>query len=207
MNAGTAGSRGKNKSVWREYAEIIIIALLLALPVRAFLFQAFKIPSGSMLDTLLVGDHLLVNKFLYGPRIPFTNTYIYRGEDPRTGDIVVFEFPDDPSMDYIKRVVGCPGDILEMRNKALYRNGRMIEEPYVRHTPTRDVRRDNFTPIAVPAEHYFVLGDNRDESLDSRFWRNQFVPRAAIHGKAWRLYWSWAGLADIRWGRIGQAIE
>jgi len=207
MNTDAANSLEKKKSVWREYAEIILIALMLALPVRAFVFQAFKIPSGSMLDTLLVGDHLLVNKFLYGPKIPFTHTYIYQGEDPRIGDVVVFEFPDDPSMDYIKRVVGCPGDTLEMRNRMLYRNGQIVNEPYVRYTPTRDVRRDNFPPIAVPAGHYFVLGDNRDESLDSRFWKRQFVARTAIHGKAWRLYWSWSGLTDIRWNRIGQAIE
>ena len=206
MNAETKGL-GKKKSVWREYAEIFIVALLLALPVRAFVFQAFKIPSGSMLDTLLIGDHLLVNKFLYGPRIPFTHTYIYQGEDPQTGDIVVFEFPDDASLDYIKRVVGCPGDTLEMRNRVLYRNGQIVNEPYARHTLPRDVRRDNFAPITVPAGHYFVLGDNRDESLDSRFWKRQFVSRGAIHGKAWRLYWSWGSLTDIRWSRIGQAIE
>jgi signal peptidase I len=197
----------KKKSVLREYAEIIIIALALALPVRAFVFQAFKIPSGSMLDTLLIGDHVLVNKFVYGPRIPFTHTYILQNEDPRVGDIVVFEFPDDPSMDYIKRIVGCPGDILEMRNKVLYRNGQIVDEPYVRHTSTRDVRRDNFSPITVPAGHYFLMGDNRDESSDSRFWKTQFVERGAIHGKAWRLYWSWADLTDIRWGRIGRVVE
>jgi signal peptidase I len=197
----------RKKPVWREYAEIILIALALALPVRAFVFQAFKIPSGSMLDTLLIGDHLLVNKFVYGPRIPLTHAYIFQNEDPRVGDIVVFEFPDDPSLDYIKRIVGCPGDTLEMRNKVLYRNGQIVNEPYVRLTPTRDVRRDNFPPIAVPAGHYFVLGDNRDESLDSRFWKMRFVERGAIHGKAWRLYWSWADLTDIRWGRIGRVVE
>ena len=206
MIGGTAQKTPRSKPVWREYAEIIIIALLLALPIRSCGFQAFKIPSGSMLNTLLIGDHLLANKFIYGPKIPFTHTYIYQGRDPQIGDIVVFEFPDDPSLDYIKRVVGCPGDTLEMRNKVLYRNGQIVNEPYVRHTPTRDVRRDNFAPITVPAGRYFVLGDNRDESLDSRFWKTPFVERSAIHGKAWRLYWSWSSWTDIRWSRIGQEI-
>ena len=204
MSADVSG-KGK-KSVWREYAEAISIALVLALFIRTFVFQAFTIPSGSMLDTLLIGDYLLVNKFVYGPKIPLTHKYIYKGSDPQIGDIIVFEYPDDPSMDFIKRVVGCPGDTLEMRNKVLYRNGKMIEEPYVRHTPTRDVARDNFAPLTVPEGHYFMLGDNRDESADSRLWRTKFVERGAIHGKAWRIYWSWASWFDIRWSRLGKAV-
>lgn len=200
-------SEHKGKPVWREYTEIILAALALALFVRAFFFQAFKIPSGSMLETLQIGDHLFVNKFLYGPKIPLAHTYIFKGEDPQIGDVIVFEFPDDPSLDYVKRIVGVPGDTLEMRNKVLYRNGRMVEEPYVRHTPTRNVTRDNFAPITVPENSYFVLGDNRDESSDARFWRTQFVPREAIHGKAWRIFWSWDGPLDVRWNRLGQKVQ
>jgi signal peptidase I len=199
--------QAKTKSVFRESVEAIAVALILAMFIRTFLFQAFKIPSGSMMETLLIGDHLMVNKFVYGPKYPFTHTYIYGGEDPRIGDVIVFEAPDTPAQDFIKRVVGCPGDTLEMRNKVLYRNGRIVKEPYVRHTGTQDVLRDNFPPLTVPEGSYFVMGDNRDESADSRFWRNRFVKRNAIHGRAWRLYWSWADWTDIRWTRIGRAVE
>ncbi len=198
------------KPVWREYLEAIIIALFLAFLIRSFVFQAFKIPSGSMLDTLLIGDHLLVNKFMYGPKIPFTDTYIYEGEAPKRNDIIVFRYPEDPSKDYIKRIVGVPGDSLAMKNKVLYRNGEKVEEPYVILGDTNEPRRDNFSPIIVPENKYFVLGDNRDDSADSRYWG--FVDRSAIHGKAWRLYWSWdSDATDIvglpRLSRIGQAIE
>ena len=202
-------SQVKVKSVWREYFEAIIVAVLLALFIRAFIVQAFTIPSGSMLNTLLIGDYLLVNKFVYGPKIPFTHTYIYKGSDPEISDIIVFEAPDKPEMDYIKRIVGVPGDTLEMKNKVLFRNGQQVDEPYVRFTdPRPDARRDNFPPLTVPEGHYFVMGDNRDGSEDSRFWRNQFVAREVIHGKAWRMYWSWdKEEKSPRFSRLGMKIE
>jgi len=201
--------KSKAKPVWLEYLEAIIIAVILALFIRTFIVQAFTIPSGSMLNTLLIGDYLLVNKFTYGPKIPFTHTYIYRGGDPQIGDIIVFEAPDKPQMDYIKRIVGTPGDTLEMRNKVLYRNGQPVEEPYTRFVdPMPNARRDNFATLTVPEGHYFVMGDNRDGSEDSRFWRNQFVAREVIHGRAWRMYWSWdSDISRPRWSRLGMKIE
>lgn len=199
--------RGAKKSIWREYAEALIVALVLALIIRTFVVQAFKIPSESMLQTLQVGDHLLASKFAYGVKIPFTDKYIYEGTDPQRGDIIIFQYPNDPSVDYIKRVIGVPGDVIEMRDKQLYRNGQPVKEDYIRNTDPDGVEplRDNYAPVTVPPGKYFVMGDNRDNSLDSRFWG--FVDRKAIRAKAWRIYWSWGGLDDIRWGRIGRKIE
>lgn len=195
------------KSVWREYAEALVVALALALVIRTFIVQAFKIPSESMLQTLQVGDHLLASKFAYGIKIPFTDKYIYRGEDPQRGDVIIFQYPNDPSVDYIKRIIGVPGDTIEVRDKQLYRNGAPIKEAYIRHTDPDGIEplRDNYAAVRVPPDKYFVMGDNRDNSLDSRFWG--FVDRSAIRAKAWRIYWSWGGLDDIRWNRIGQKIE
>lgn len=208
MRPVTIQSRKKGKkSLWREYAEALFVALILALIIRTFVVQAFKIPSESMLQTLQVGDHLLASKFAYGIKIPFTDHYIYRGEDPQRGDIIIFQYPNDPSVDYIKRIIGVPGDLIEVRDKQLYRNGSPVKEAYIRHTDPNGVEplRDNYAPVRVPPDKYFVMGDNRDNSLDSRFWG--FVDRSAIRAKAWRIYWSWAGLNDIRWSRIGQKIE
>ena len=189
-----------------EYLEALAVALVLAFVIRTFVVQAFKIPSGSMLDTLLIGDHLLVNKFLYGTRIPFTDKVILPIEEPADGDVIVFEFPEDTSKDFIKRIIGVPGDVVEMKDKALYRNGEKLVEPYIKHTdPNAQQRRDNFGPITVPAGKYFVLGDNRDESYDSRFWG--FVDKEKIRGKAWVIYWSWDGPTDIRWSRIGNLVR
>ncbi len=195
------------KPLWREYGEALFVALILALVIRTFVVQAFKIPSESMVKTLLVGDHLLASKFSYGIKIPFTHTYIYKGEDPVKGDIIIFEYPNDPSVDYIKRIVGTPGDTIEVRNKQLFRNGEPVKESFVRFTEPDRIQpvRDNFGPVTVPADKYFVMGDNRDNSMDSRFWG--FVDRSAIRAKAWRIYWSWGGLGDIRWDRIGKAVE
>ena len=189
-----------------EYLEALAVALVLAFVIRTFVVQAFKIPSGSMLDTLLIGDHLLVNKFLYGTRIPFTDKVILPLEDPQHGDVIVFEFPEDTSKDFIKRIIGLPGDVLEMKDKVVYRNGEKLDEPYVKHTdPGLQARRDNFGPITVPPGKYFVMGDNRDESYDSRFWG--FVDKDKIRGKAWVIYWSWEGPTDIRWSRIGRIVR
>ena len=195
------------KPLWREYGEALFVALILALVIRTFVVQAFKIPSESMVKTLLVGDHLLASKFSYGIKIPFTHTYIYKGEDPVKGDIIIFEYPNDPSVDYIKRIVGTPGDTIEVRNKQLFRNGEPVKESFIRFTEPDRIQpvRDNFGPVTVPADKYFVMGDNRDNSMDSRFWG--FVDRSAIRAKAWRIYWSWGGLGDIRWDRIGKAGE
>lgn len=195
------------KPVWREYVEALIVALLLALIIRTFVVQAFKIPSESMLGTLQVGDHLLASKFAYGIKVPFTDYYLYNGADPERGDIIIFKYPNDPSIDYIKRVIGVPGDVIEVRDKQLYRNGTPVKEAYIRHTDPDGIAplRDNYAPVRVPPGKYFVMGDNRDNSLDSRFWG--FVDRDAIRAKAWRIYWSWGGLDDIRWSRIGQKIE
>ena len=189
-----------------EYLEALAVALVLAFVIRTFVVQAFKIPSGSMLDTLLIGDHLLVNKFLYGTRIPFTDKVILPLEDPQHGDVIVFEFPEDTSKDFIKRIIGLPGDVLEMKDKVVYRNGEKLDEPYIKHTdPGMQARRDNFGPITVPPGKYFVMGDNRDESYDSRFWG--FVDKDKIRGKAWVIYWSWEGPTDIRWSRIGRIVR
>ena len=194
------------QKVLLEYLEALAVALILAFVIRTFVVQAFKIPSGSMLDTLLIGDHLLVNKFLYGTRIPFTDKVIMPLEDPQRGDVIVFEFPEDTSKDFIKRIVGLPGDVVEMKDKALYRNGEKLVEPYIKHTdPNAQQRRDNFGPITVPAGKYFALGDNRDESDDSRFWG--FVDKEKIRGKAWVIYWSWDGPSDIRFDRIGRMVK
>lgn len=195
------------KSLLREYGEALLVALILALLIRAFVVQAFKIPSESMLETLLVGDHLLASKFAYGIKIPFTDTYIYKGDEPARGDVIIFEYPNDPSVDYIKRVVGLPGDVIEVRNKQLYRNGQPVREDYVRFAQPDRIEpvRDNFGPVTVPPGKYFVMGDNRDNSMDSRFWG--FVNRSAIRAKAWRIYWSWGGLDDIRWSRLGKLIQ
>ncbi|MDR2892853.1 MAG: signal peptidase I [Deltaproteobacteria bacterium] len=205
----------KKKPVWREYLDAIIVALALALFIRAFVFQAYQIPSGSMLDTLLIGDRLLVNKFIYGVKMPFSETVLFEVGDPERGEIIVFANPRNTEEDYIKRIIGIPGDTLEMRHKKLFRNGEAVDEPYVRLSG-RITPYDNFGPLTVPDGKYFCMGDNRDSSLDSRDWG--FVDRSLIRGKAWRMYWSWgskqgdAGSSGYshdgpRWGRLGMLIE
>jgi len=195
------------QTMLKEYAEALIVALILAFFIRSFVVQAFKIPSGSMLQTLQIGDHLLVTKFAYGVKIPFTHKMIIERPGPQHGDVVVFEFPEDPSKDFIKRVIGVPGDVIEIKDKQIFRNGVLLVEPYIQHVDasTSVPRRDNFGPVMVPENKYFVMGDNRDESYDSRFWG--FVERNTIEGKALILYWSWESLTNIRWERIGQLVE
>ena len=195
------------KNVIWEYAEALAWAVGLALILTTFVVQAFKIPSGSMLETLQIGDHLLVNKFLYGLRNPFNDDYLVRGVEPKAGDIIVFRYPKDRSLDYIKRIAGVPGDVLEMKNKVLYRNGQPVSEPYTRHSQPLVMipGRDNWGPITVPADKFFALGDNRDDSSDSRFWG--FLDRNDIRGKAWIIYWSADGLDNIRLNRIGTLIH
>ena len=194
------------QTVLKDYAEALIIALVLAFVIRSFVVQAFKIPSGSMLQTLQIGDHLLVNKFLYGLKVPFTHIQIAEFKDPKFQDIIVFEFPEDPSKDFIKRIIGLPGDVIEIKDKQVIRNGEVLIEPYVQHVDSSIMpRRDTMEPVTVPEGKYFVMGDNRDESYDSRFWG--FVDRNTIEGKAWIIYWSWRGFKEIRWNRIGHLVE
>jgi signal peptidase I len=203
-------SENKKKSVIREYAEAIIIALILALFIRTFVVQAFKIPSGSMIPTLQIGDHILVNKFSYGIKNPFTGaTWIPIG-DPERLDVVVFKYPENPSQDFIKRVVGLPGDRIEIKDKKVYVNEKLLEVKQAVHLdpnifPGKNPPRDNFGPITVPPHSLFVMGDNRDNSHDSRFWG--FVDYKALKGKAFILYWSWdKENFSVRWSRIGDII-
>jgi len=209
----------KKKSVFREYAEAIVVAILLALFIRTFVVQAFKIPSGSMLPTLLIGDHLLVNKFIYGIKVPFTGKLLVPIKEPKAGDIIVFRYPKDRSIDYIKRVVGEPGDTIQLKNKKLYINGKRVDDPHAHFTSTSVMPasmspKDNFGPITVPEGKYFVMGDNRDNSSDSRFWG--YVEEADVLGKAMIIYWSWDidkpltsvdRFASIRWDRLADVIR
>ena len=200
--------KSSKKSLIREYGEALLVALVLAFVIRTFVVQAYKIPSESMVETLLVGDHLLASKFAYGIKIPFTHSYIDRGATPDYGDISIFDAPNIPSVDYIKRVIGLPGDVITVRDKRLYRNGMPVEEKYIRYEQPNIIEpiRDNFGPVTVPPDKYFVMGDNRDNSLDSRFWG--FVDRGAIQAKAWRIYWSWDDKDNSpRWSRIGKAVR
>lgn len=169
----------RKKSKLREYLEVIVVSVLLALIVRTYIVQAFRIPSGSMEDTLLIGDFLLVSKFLY------------RFTEPAPGDVVVFKYPLDPKRDFIKRCVAVEGQMVEIRGKALFVDGQSVPNPprskFVDHVTV--ALRDNYGPVRVPAGHVFVLGDNRDNSRDSRYWG--FLNKKLIKGKAFILYWSW----------------
>jgi signal peptidase I len=207
---GTTTPPGK-KHIVREYAESIIIAVILALIIRTFLVQAFKIPSGSMEDTLAIGDHILVNKFIYGTKIPFTDKRTLKIRDPRRGDVIVFEYPEDPSKDFIKRVIGTPGDVIEEKDKKIYVNGQLYANPHEVHKekdmiPGEQNPRDTFGPVKVPENSYFVMGDNRDRSYDSRFWG--IVKNSKIKGLAFIKYWSWdSSRFRVRWGNIGRLID
>jgi signal peptidase I len=190
------------KSVVREYTESLIIAVLLALFVRTWVFQAFKIPTGSMENNLLIGDHLLVNKFVFGPAPTGVEQAVLPVREIRRGDIVVFKYPDQPERDFIKRVIGLPGETIELRDKRVYVNGNSLDEPYVHfldpsqassEVTSFDVRK-RYGPVTVPAEQYFVMGDNRDNSEDSRYWG--FLPRHYIKGKALMIYWSYEAGSD-----------
>ena len=183
------------KSTLREYFESIVIAVILALFVRTWVVQAFKIPTGSMENNLLIGDHLLVNKFVFGPTGPERGLVPVR--DPRRGDVVVFKYPDEPERDFIKRVIGLPGETLEMRAKKIYINGQVLDEPYVHFidpaSESQEVTsldlRERYGPVRVPEDQYFMMGDNRDNSQDSRYWG--FLPRHYIKGRALMIYWSY----------------
>jgi signal peptidase I len=207
------------KSTLREYFESILVAVVLALFVRTFVFQAFKIPTGSMKPNLLVGDHLIVNKFIFAPtRFAFERALLPMRPIER-GDIVVFKFPEEPERDFIKRVIGLPGDTLELRNQTVSINGRALTEPYAHYLfppategqMNGDLRR-KYGPVTVPDGHYFMMGDNRDDSQDSRFWG--FLPQSYVKGRALFIYWSFdtpedgspGGFAP-RWGRLFHQIH
>lgn len=202
--------KSKKRLLW-EYTEAIITALILALLIRAYIIQAFKIPSGSMIPTLVIGDHILVNKFLYGTKIPFSETMVLEFTKPEKGDIIVFKYPEDPARDFIKRVVAVEGDVVESKNKVIYVNGKQTSEPYTQHTdnsirPMGIEPRDNFGPLIVPRNKFFVMGDNRDQSYDSRYWG--YVDRKDIKGKALILYWSWDSKNNwVRFARIGRLVK
>ncbi|MBF0359198.1 MAG: signal peptidase I [Magnetococcales bacterium] len=213
------------------------MAVGIALTVRAFFVEPFKIPSGSMIPTLLVGDYLFVSKYAYGFRMPFTQQRVFMGDGPRRGDVAVFEYPRDPDKDYIKRIIGLPGDRIVYRSKRLYINGQPIEYnsmgQYNYKTVQGDIREaaiftenldnishpiivqsysfmDGYTDQVIPKDHYFVMGDNRDNSNDSRAWG--FVPAHRLVGRALRIFWSWdqhsENLADgVRWERLWTPVE
>lgn len=202
----------RRKSTLREYAEALGVALLLALVIRTFIVQAFKIPSGSMLPTLQIGDHILVNKFVYGPRLEIPLTQVSLGQlpgwrKPRPGDVVVFVYPNDRSKDFIKRVVAVEGQTVEVRNRRLFVDGKPAHDPHAHWTARREGGPgDDLKPYTVPAGHVFVMGDNRDQSYDSRFWGP--VPMADIKGLALVIYWSWDGPDRwVRWERLGRLVE
>ena len=185
----------KKKSVVREYAEAAVIAVLLALLIRTFVVQAFKIPSGSMEPTLLVGDHILVNKFIYGVKMPFMRKTIIPIGKPKRDDVIVFIFPRDTSKDYIKRVIGLPGDRIEIIDRKIYINGKLFDDNHGVYSDAQNSRvsrldvKTRHRPVIVPENHLFVMGDNRDHSSDSRVWG--FVPLKLVKGKAFIIYWSW----------------
>jgi signal peptidase I len=199
------------QAVFWEYTKAIATALLLALFIRAYFVQAFKIPSGSMIPTLLIGDHILVNKFLYGTVLPFSDMRVLVIRKPERGDIIVFRYPEDRSRDFIKRVIAVEGDRIESRDKVIIVNGEKAVEPFVQHTdqslrPAGVEPRDNFGPIVVPKGKFFMMGDNRDQSYDSRYWG--FVDMKDIRGKALVIYWSWDSNKNWpRFGRIGRLVR
>lgn len=182
----------KRKSTLREYTESLVIALILALIIKTSLVEAYKIPSGSMEDTLLVGDFLLANKFIYGAKIPLIDAHLPAVREPKPGDVIIFKFPLNPKQNYIKRLIAVEGQTVEIRKKQVYVDGKLFPLPShgkytdpIMHTPTRD----NFGPVTVPPGKLFVMGDNRDNSYDSRFWG--FLDRKLVLGKAMILHWSW----------------
>jgi signal peptidase I len=207
----TSKTKAKKKSKAQEYIEAIIIAILIALFIRTFIIAAYKIPSESMVPTLLVGDHLLVNKFIYGVKIPILRKIIIPITNPKRDDIIVFIYPNDRSLDFIKRVIGIGGDKIEIKNKKIFINDQEYKDSYGIYDegityPAAIQPRDNFGPIIVPQGSLFVMGDNRDNSRDSRFWG--FVDVKDVEGKALIIYWSWNREENtLRWRRMGKLLH
>ena len=235
---GEVGRSAMSTGRWLwEWVKAISTAVLLFLLIRTFVVEAFKIPTGSMENTLMVGDFLLVNKAVYGADVPVAGARLPAFDRPSRGDIIVFLPPHDPTKNYVKRLVGLPGDTLAMRDKVLYLNGEPQTEPYAHHvdyfsdpsdarmgwqhayhvagpsdSPIYQPTRDNWGPIVVPPHRYFALGDNRDNSEDSRYWG--FVEEGAIKGRPMFIYYSFrrdpspfAWVTGVRWGRIGNLIR
>jgi len=197
------------KTVSREYFESLVVAVILALFVRTWVFQAFQIPTGSMENNLLIGDHLIVNKMVFAPTATGFERAILPHRDIHRGDVIVFKFPKDPTRDFIKRVIGLPGDQLELKRKKLYINGQELSEPYVHFlaplSPESDKRsddlREEYGPVTVPANQYFMMGDNRDNSEDSRYWG--FMPASYVKGQALFIYFSVGeSIGDVQWKRL-----
>ena len=195
-----AAADEQRKSTVREYYEALLIAVIFVNFARIFVFQAFKIPTGSMEDNLKVGDHIIVNKFIYGPGPTLGGLLPLR--DIKRDDIIVFRYPLQPDTDFVKRVIGMPGDTVQIRDKVVSVNGTPLSEPYVLHDdpqiyplqpalPEPYRSRDQFGPFKVPEGQYFAMGDNRDRSSDSRYWGT--VPRTMIKGRAFMVYWSFRG--------------
>ncbi|HDQ04268.1 MAG TPA: signal peptidase I [Deltaproteobacteria bacterium] len=206
----------KTKSKVQEYIEAIIIAILIALFIRTFVVAAYKIPSRSMEPTLVVGDHLLVNKFIYGIKIPVVRKTIIPVSEPKQDDIIVFIYPHDRSKDFIKRVIGVGGDTIEIKNKKIFINKKEYTDNYGIYSddmiyPAAMQPRDNYGPVVVPEGSLFVMGDNRDESADSRYWG--FVDVKDVEGKALIIYWSWDSEENdnifwkLRWNRLGKLLH
>ena len=208
------------KSVVREYVESLLIAFVLALFVRTFVFQAFKIPTGSMEPNLLVGDHLIVNKMIFAPTASGVERAFRPGRSIARGDVVVFKYPEDPERDFIKRVIGLPGDRVELRQKRVFVNDKPLQEPYAHHLDgapgtgplQSDDVRQAYGPVTVPQGQYFMMGDNRDNSQDSRFWG--YLPEHYIKGQALFIYFSFSEtgslpgfFSDVRWSRIGGRVR
>ncbi len=198
----------KESSLLREYVNTAVYAVVLTLVLRVFVVQAFRIPSGSMLNTLLIGDFLFVNKFEYGAKIPFTSWRLPGIDSPRRGDVIVFQYPEDPRRDYIKRCVATGGETVEVRSKRLLVNGEAMDEPYAIHDdpqvlPGEFNPRDNFGPVTVPTHQLFMMGDNRDHSSDSRYWGP--VDFDLVKGRAMFIYWSWD--ADRNWPRFERLFK
>jgi signal peptidase I len=205
------------KSTLREYFESIVIAVILALFIRTFVVQAFKIPTGSMEENLLIGDHLLVNKFIFGPSESRLERALLPLGTIKRHDVLVFKYPEEPDRDFIKRVIGLPGETVEVREKKVYINGQPLDEPYAHylqpvsvpselHEVTSIDVRDHYGPVTVPPNQYFMMGDNRDNSQDSRYWG--FMPRENVKGKATLIYWSYeAGREDYEEEGAGATIK
>ena len=207
-----------HRSTAREYLEALLIAAVFLLFTNTFVIKTFFIPSGSMEDTLLVGDHLFVNRFIFGPTMGKVEQAILPLRVPRRGDIVVFRSPERPNIDLVKRLIGLPGDTIQVVDKQLFVNGKKVEDDaYVEHKDPRTFLnrpymseqqrlRDNFGPVTVPAESYFCMGDNRDMSYDSRFWGT--VPEHYIKGRAFLIYWSFGGgTSDGTWRGAGAKLR
>jgi signal peptidase I len=193
----------RRKSRLREFIGSLAVALVLFLVIRTFLLQAFRIPSASMEDTLLIGDFLFINKIEYGAKIPFTPWRLPGLRDVGAGDVIVFRFPGTgEKRDFIKRCVAVAGQTVEMRSARLYVDGQLVDEPHAKHVDSRRVSaRDDFGPLLVPPGHLFMLGDNRDCSQDSRGWGT--LPLESVHGRAFIRYFSWDPVEKtIRWKRL-----